>query len=79
MAVPNTREMSILYYVINKKFISSHQVFIDNSRKIHYSRKGSATSLAVICNMVYYSTRYENRIQCVLKHAAIFLNYANPS
>ena len=33
MAVPNTREMSILYYVINKKFISSHQVFIDNSQK----------------------------------------------
>ena len=33
MAVPNTREMSISYYVINKKFISSHQVFIDNSQK----------------------------------------------
>ena len=33
MAVPSTREMSILYYVINKKFISSHQVFIDNSQK----------------------------------------------
>ena len=39
MAVPNTREMSISYYVINKKFISSHQVFIDNSQKYNIHEK----------------------------------------
>ena len=45
MAVPNTREMSILYYVINKKFISSHQVFIDNSQKYTIREKALPQAL----------------------------------
>ena len=54
MAVPNTREMSILYYVINKKFISSHQVFIDNSRKytIHEKVRQQALLQYVIWSII---------------------------
>ena len=54
MAVPNTREMSILYYVINKKFISSHQVFIDNSQKytIHEKVRPQALLQYVIWSII---------------------------
>ena len=54
MAVPNTREMSILYYVINKKFISSHQVFIDNSQKytIHENFRPQALLQYVIWSII---------------------------
>ena len=54
MAVQNTREMSILYYVINKKFISSHQVFIDNSQQytIHEKVRPQALLQYVIWSII---------------------------
>ena len=54
MEVPNTREMSILYYVINKKFISSHQVFIDNSQQytIHEKVRPQALLQYVIWSII---------------------------
>ena len=59
MAVPNTREMSILYYVINKKFISSHQVFIDNSQKytIHEKVLPQALLQYVIWSIIIYKVQ----------------------
>ena len=54
MAVPNTREMSILYYVINEKFISLHQIFIDNSQKytIHEKVRPQALLQYVIWSII---------------------------